>query len=498
MTAAKLLPLLLLGAVALVHGPLLPALPAPTQAATTRSQSFDADPAWDGHNNRSRAFEPRKVVQDFGWSQTAYAGGQAGEVGGFISPDAKPAYFAKSLPAKSLNDTLTASGTVAVSTSGTIDGAGNTLLGFFNAHSLNEWRTPNTLALRINGRGDGFHVHLEYCTSHWRAGGAFFQDEQGDGRYQLKRFASGRKPHTWSLTYDPAGNNGSGVISATFDGQVAVCHLDPGHKADGATYNRFGLLNVLKSADDGGTVWLDEVTVDGSRDSFDHDPGWSALGNHKTYLSTSVRPRFNFGYSATHYAGGKAKGEIGGLLFRGDQRYPERMAYYGDRLQRLTLDKPLTAAGKVTLRRGVTDSTILFGFFHSKASMKVGPEQTSGLPENFVGATIEGPSREGFLFYPSYGVDRESQGASPRFAPLPPRILPDGKAHGWLLEYSPTAGTAGRITLSLDGQPTTLDLTPEHRAVGASFDRFGFVTTHIDGNGQEVYLDDLTYTFRQE
>jgi hypothetical protein len=48
--------------------------------------------------------------------------------------------------------------------------------------------------------------------------------------------------------------------------------------------------------------------------------------------------------------------------------------------------------------------------------------------------------------------------------------------------------------VTLDGQPFRLDLRPEQRAAGARFNRFGFVTTHIDGNGQEIYLDDLRYT----
>src|SRR5262249_14797648 len=162
--------------------------------------------------------------------------------------------------------------------------------------------------------------------------------------------------------YDPAGNRGGGALTATFDGERLVCNLDPGHQADGATFNRFGLLNVMKSADEGGTLWLDDLTLGGVRETFDRDPGWRGLRNQGTYISTNVRPRFNFGYSATQYAGGKARGEIGGLLFRGDQRYPDRMAYYGDRLEPLTLEKPLVAFGKVVLRRGVTDSTILFGF----------------------------------------------------------------------------------------------------------------------------------------
>jgi hypothetical protein len=46
----------------------------------------------------------------------------------------------------------------------------------------------------------------------------------------------------------------------------------------------------------------------------------------------NARPAFDFGFSRTHYAHGIAPGEIGGLFFRGDQRYPQRMAYYGVRL----------------------------------------------------------------------------------------------------------------------------------------------------------------------
>jgi hypothetical protein len=173
------------------------------------------------------------------------------------------------------------------------------------------------------------------------------------------------------------------------------------------------------------------------------------------------------------------------------------MAYYGDRLGALTLDKPLKASGKVCLRRGVTDSTILIGFFHSKDSMTHSAAQRSGIPENFLGAAIEGPSREGFFFYPVYGVNQEAQGRGLRSDVKPPYIYPNGKSHDWTLDYNPTAN-GGRITVTLDGKSTSLDLSPAHRAIGARFDRFGVVTTHIDGNGQHVYLDDLSYTWRQE
>jgi len=37
-------------------------------------------------------------------------------------------------------------------------------------------------------------------------------------------------------------------------------------------------------------------------------------------------------------------------------------------------------------------------------------------------------------------------------------------------------------------------LRPGDKEDGAHFNRFGIITTHIDGNGQTVYFDDLTYT----
>ena len=60
------------------------------------------------------------------------------------------------------------------------------------------------------------------------------------------------------------------------------------------------------------------------------------------------------------------------------------------------------------------------------------------------------------------------------------------------------ANGRGRITVTLDKQSVGLDLAAGHKATGARFDRFGLVTTWIDGNGQQVYFDDLSYTCKQE
>jgi hypothetical protein len=470
-----------------------------TVSAAERGQAFDADPGWDALNNRSTAFHEREITQRFGFSATQHAGGQAaGELGGLITPAAEPAYYAKQIPPATFEDKLTASGTLVVPG----DRPFHALIAFFNADTLNEWRTPNTIAIRINGRGDVFFAYVEYCTSRWRAGGdspggfATLEDPQ-TGRKQLRGFKTGGAPHRWSLSYDPAGHGGAGSIAVTIDNETAICHLDAGHKQDGARFNRFGLMTVMKQWDDPGEAWLDDITVNGELETFDRDPHWDARGNQRTYKSTNVRPRFDFGFSPTNFSGGRKSGELGGLVFRGDIRYPERTAYYGDRLDALTLARPLRASGTVALRRAVSDSTALLGFFNSAESSRVNPSQSDGFPKSFLGLAVEGPSRDGFFFYPAMRT-AASQTAYGQGTERPV-ILPDGAVHRWTLAYRPGEGAGpGRIVVALDGRGSQIDVPADDQAAPTRFDRFGLVTTWIDGNGQHIYFDDLTYTFKQD
>lgn len=465
-------------------------------SAEERSESFDRDPQWEGQNNRSEAFSTRPIVQDFGFSPTNHGrGAAAGELGGLITPAAEPAYYAKAIKPQAFDDRITASGTFLATGQHF-----HVLLGFFNAGTLNEWRTPNTIALRLYGRGDVFYAYVEYCTGKWRAGGDHprpfaTSSEKLNGRKVPIEFAR-NEPHSWKLEYDPGGNNGQGVLTATIDEFQAVCQLAPGHRSDGATFNRFGLQTVMKQVDSGGEVWMDDLQINGVTDNFDRDPEWDGRNNRRRYQTANVRPRFDFGYCGSQLAGGRSGGEIGGLVFRGDCRYQTRMASYGDRLQDLTLEQPLRASGRMSLRRGVSDSTTLFGFFHSSKSMEVNESQSNGFPKNFVGIAIEGPSREGFFVYPAYRVaDGESGWAD---GDDRPHIYPNGKTHDWTLTYEPDAADGqGVITVSLDAQTVRLNLPQDHREADTEFNRFGFITTWIDGNGQHVYFDDLTYTWKQ-
>lgn len=470
-----------------------------TNAEGLKTESFDRDPGWVGVNNRSATMrDPIKIHQEFGYSaKTAHAGGRSpGECGGFVTPAGEAAFYGKQLDPIRLDQPLTAAGKMTIGKGGT-----HLLLGFFNSRTVNEWRTPNTLAIRLHGRGDKFFAYVEYCTSKWRAGGdttpfPSVTDPQ-TGRWHLIGYPCD-KSVSWTLTYDPQGNAGQGVITATIGNDTAVCRLDAGHKADGASFDRFGILNVMKSADSGSEVWFDDVAINGGTiEGFDRDAQWDGRKNRRTTDTRLVRPWFDFGFSDTNFAGGRAAGELGGQVFRGDCRDPARMACYGDRVAELTLDKPLRASGKIALTRGVSDSTTLFGFYNSRDSMRQNESQSDGVPESVLGIHIEGPSSEGFKFYPVLRAKRRGT-TIPQVREFS-TIHPDGKSHDWSLEYDPRgAGGSGRIVVTLDGKSGTFDLRDGDKAGDTTFDRFGIVTSWIDGNSQNVYFDDITYTSLQK
>jgi hypothetical protein len=459
-------------------------------AQVQKTESFDRDPKWDGLNNR--AAKAVTIQQDFGYS--------GGKIGGFVTIAGEPAYYAKKIPTRTFDDTLTASGTLVCK-----KGSGMVLIGFFNADTAQEWRTRNSVVLRVYARGERFFVYEEYDTARCRAGSNCFT---GSGDKNADSFPTGEAAHAWSLAYDPNGNNGGGTITATVDGHKTVTHLDPGHKLDGATFNRFGLLNVMKHADDSAEFWIGDITINGEKQDLTRDPAWDAVGNRRRYESRDDRPYSDYGFSETHFAGGKASGELGGLIFRGDIRLPDGVNCYGDRLpDELSLEKPLKASGKIVFRRGVQDSSTLIGFFNVPLSVTIDPNApksprswTDYLPKNFFGVAIKGPAREGYFFHPTYRLDGDEGGGNPGNAIANcPRLNPDGIAREWSFEYSPAdAGGKGQVTVTLNGQSATLDLNDGHKTAGARFNRFGIVSNWVDGNGQVVYLDDLTYTTRQE
>jgi hypothetical protein len=148
-----------------------------------------------------------------------------------------------------------------------------------------------------------------------------------------------------------------------------------------------------------------------------------------------------------------------------------------------------------------SDSGVLVGWFNSKTAVE-GPVTPRMSPPHFMGTVIEGPSRIGHYHRAAYktgageaGDSRTGTGEAgdSRTGPV---LHPDGRPHDFTLHYQPKANHGeGALTVTLDGESTTLNLEKGHKATGATFDRFGFLPWQSrGGHFMEIYWDDLTYT----
>src|SRR5438045_1238823 len=182
----------------------------------------------------------------------------------------------KQITTKTRNDRLSASGKFSV----TFDDNGNGILfGFFNTDSKG-WRAKNSLVFRLDGNGMKYWVFYEYGTQHWLAGGAGCFSGDAYQTTKTKPFKSDRTSHDWKLDYDPDGANGNGLITFTLDCRPWKLALTDGHKADGATFNRFGILNQQTT---GGQIeaYFDDLTINGEVENFDQDPKWEARSEER-------------------------------------------------------------------------------------------------------------------------------------------------------------------------------------------------------------------------
>ena len=102
----------------------------PPKTTPLKTESFDQDPGWEGHNNRIVPERVPTVTQDFGYSKTNFAGKAAGELGGGITRASEPAYYADKIGPVTLDDKLSALGTFALTKT---TAGGGMFFGFFRA-----------------------------------------------------------------------------------------------------------------------------------------------------------------------------------------------------------------------------------------------------------------------------------------------------------------------------------------------------------------------------
>lgn len=474
-----------------------------------RSQSFDKDPGWEGHNNDLVPKVNKVVRQNFGYQTTNVAGKSPGEIGGTLWRSPNRTYYASSIPTRTLNDAMSASGTFALTDSAGSSGA---FFGWFNSELPGEGRQC-TLGFHFAGQGAGARLSLRLVTATNQSCGAKvtpWEVDKDKPKGMRKRRPPSIQPdgtqYTWKFDYDPAANNGEGQIRFVirsnarkpqeFEGKTFTVNLPKGYKQLGTTFDRFGLMNTMKPGNPM-TIHFDDLEYDGKREDFTKDPGWIAIGNHDTYQKKEETGAHHFGFSKTSFAGGP-EGEIGGMMWRAGL-----YAYYADRVGTLSLNDRLEASGKIVLNAGPPDSVAYFGWFNS--AEKVNAPTQAG---QFVGIKIGAPTKIGHCALPAYAValprDHKivNDGQHPPNINVEksqgPRFVPQ-QVTAWKLVYDPAGNSgAGLITATLGDQSVTLALKAGDKAKGAIFDRFGLFTGHRGGSYVRIYFDDLKYTARPE
>ncbi|MEQ1859769.1 MAG: hypothetical protein ABMA13_07535 [Chthoniobacteraceae bacterium] len=465
-----------------------------------KTESFDRNPGWEEHNNHIVPKKPLMVKQDFGYSETHFAGTGAGEMGGVIQRATRHASYAATLtPAKTLDDKLTASGTFAITKSS--PGAG-VFFGFFNSQQPGGSGRPiGSLGLNMDFEATGGRLAVRLITGGNKSCGTFITPYL-PGKFRPTPIKADGTRYHWTLDYDPQGAGGNGQFKFTMRSDTHTTQdygslpdasakeaqarfpstttftvdLTPGYKTEGATFDRFGVSNGMKS---GGAVALffDDLRYNGQKQDFAKDPGWIGEGNRVSFEDREVTGAHDFGFSATtSHAGGKP-GEVGGGLWRSGD-----FGYYADRVGPLDLEQRLEARGKVRLVTAGPDSDMRLGWFNSAAK-----DKGAGDAANFFGIHVGGPTRIGHYFIPAFTTASGSTGKVDKGPVLTP-----GKLFDWSLIYDPAGNGELRVTLGTES--VTLALKPGQKKQGASLDRFGLFTSTSGGQMVKIYLDDLTYT----
>ena len=474
-------------------------------AQALKVEMFDRDPGWDGHNNRIVPTKPLIVIQDFGYSATNHAGKASGEIGGRIQRSTTPASFAARIPVKTLDDKFSASGSFAVTKS---EGGAGVFFGFFNSRQPGGSGRPiGSLGLDFDFEGKGGRLATRLITGTNKSCGTFITPYL-PGKFRPTPIKNDGTRYHWTLAYDPmaAGGHGQFVFTIRSDTHVAenygslpenaekeaqarfpntrtfTVDLTPGFRREGATFDRFGLLNMMKS---GGAamMFFDDVQIDGHPEDFSREPDWISSGNRRTYEDREVVGAHDFGFSAkTNHAGGVA-GEVGGGLWRSGE-----FGYYADRVGLLNLDQRLEARGKVKLVTAGPDSDMHIGWF-SSASKTKSPDESG----NFIGIHVGGPTRIGHYFIPQFATSTGTKGK----VDAGPVLIP-GKLFEWSLIYDPAGNSGnGEMRVTLGAESVTLALKPGQKSQGARLDRFGLFTSQAGGQMVKIYLDDLQYSTAQ-
>jgi len=223
-----------------------------------KALNLSEDPGWEGRGNRVQFLEEEFQRQNFGFSETNWAGGKIGEIGGVFyrtePSDPLHGYYADDIGNLTLEDPISFSGSICFVDGGTDSGM---FLGYFNSGdylgeipaSQSGMPLKNMLGLVVEGPTRIGYRLASLCSP-------------GPEKASHKNgpvFLPTAEPHKFSFSYDPKANQNLGRITVVLDAQTFELDLTSAQRLAGATMNRFGMANIRK----GGkyvTLFLDDLT----------------------------------------------------------------------------------------------------------------------------------------------------------------------------------------------------------------------------------------------
>jgi hypothetical protein len=207
------------------------------------------DPHWIGQNNHSFWTESDfHSMNDFGWSQTNWAGAAPGEIGGLIwrlePHDPGVGYYADEVGTLTLDDPIEFEGRICF-VAGMTDAS--MFFGYFNRDEfmrpLEEdaedqgYPRPSMMGIGLN---DATAVGYFFAPMLSTADRTVTED---DRRFT---FLPDRKPCSFAFRYDPQANGGVGRVTYEIDGREGSFDLTPEQRKAGARFDRFGLATVRR------------------------------------------------------------------------------------------------------------------------------------------------------------------------------------------------------------------------------------------------------------
>ena len=247
-------------------------------------------------------------------------------------------------------------------------------------------------------------------------------------------------------------------------------------------------------------------------EKFDQDPAWEAFQN-RIPPKDGKTVKQDFGFRETNVAG-KAKGEIGGTIWR-----CSTPASYAATIEPRTLNDKLTASGTFAITATAGSSGAFFGWF--KGDREDGNEDAGR--QNSLGFRFAGEGSGARITFQlvtatnqacgtkvtTWVVDKSKPKGEGRKI-RPTSVRNDGTRYTWRMAYDPAANDGGGAMTftvrsnreqpdeSFEGKTFTVNLPPGYKQHGTTFDRFGLVNSMRPGNPMTVHFDDVEHDGKAE